>query len=249
MTTLHIIRTTNIPIYQQLQLEESLLRADTRNWCLINEGSPEAIVMGISGKPDELINRPKLQEKPIPVIRRFSGGGTVVVDKDTCFVTFICNTGCVGVPGVPERILRWTGSFYEKVFDQGCFGIRENDYVLGEKKFGGNAQYLCKQRWLHHSSLLWDFQEENMDYLLMPKKAPTYRQQRPHRDFLCRLKDYHPSQSELLDRLYGHLRNHFVLHDISWDDALTITDLPHRKATTLIFENALVPPPKGVPVF
>ena len=44
------------PIYDQLLLEEALLRSDTRNWCIISEGSPPAIVMGISGKKHELID-------------------------------------------------------------------------------------------------------------------------------------------------------------------------------------------------
>jgi lipoate---protein ligase len=232
--TLHIVRMAGIPIYEQLQLEEALLRADDRNWCLVNEGSPEAIVMGISGKPEELINFSKLREEPIPMIRRFSGGGTVVIDHDTTFVTFICNKDCVKVPGIPEKILQWTASVYEPVFAQGGFRVRENDYVLGEKKFGGNAQYICKQRWLHHSSLLWDFQEANMDYLLMPKKMPTYRQQRKHQDFLCRLRDYLPDRREFLSHLNTSLKTRFILQEVDWKMAWSLTARPHRKGSMLL---------------
>src|SRR5438045_757750 len=87
---LHVVRLERTPILQQLQAEEALLRADNRNWCLLNRGSPPAIVMGISGKAEQLIRPDKLQESPIPLIRRYSGGGTVVVDENTWFVTFIC---------------------------------------------------------------------------------------------------------------------------------------------------------------
>lgn len=232
--SLSIVRVKNTPIHDQLQLEEALLRADRRNWCLINEGSSKAIVMGISGRSDELLNLPKLQQSPIPVIRRFSGGGTVVVDQHTCFVTFICNSTDVDVQGTPDKMIRWTGTFYESVFEELGFAIRENDYVLGEKKFGGNAQYICKERWLHHSSLLWNFQEDNMEYLLMPKKTPQYRQQRTHADFLCRLLDHFPSQKTILDRLYNSLESRFHLHSVDWNDAWSITALPHRKGTTLV---------------
>jgi hypothetical protein len=39
-----------LPILQQLQLEEALLRATTHNWFLINEGTPApSIIMGVSG--------------------------------------------------------------------------------------------------------------------------------------------------------------------------------------------------------
>src|SRR5581483_7899335 len=87
-TPLHFILLKNIPIHQQLQLEEAILRTDDRNWCLINEGSPPAIVMGISGKPEMLINHVHFQKSPVPVIKRFSGGGTVFIDPSTIFMTW-----------------------------------------------------------------------------------------------------------------------------------------------------------------
>lgn len=70
------------------------------------------------------------------------------------------------------------------------FKLREHDYVFGDKKvqqsrrnnttyytlltrvisprltqFGGNAQSITKDRWVHHTSFLWDFDPANMDYL------------------------------------------------------------------------------------
>ena len=49
------------------------------------------------------------------------------------------------------------------------------DYAFGERKFGGNAQAITKQRWLHHTSLLWDFRDAHMRLLKHPSKAPEYR--------------------------------------------------------------------------
>ena len=40
---------------------------------------------------------------PVPVIRRFSGGGTVFVDANTLFVTWICNTEHVKCLVVPKK--------------------------------------------------------------------------------------------------------------------------------------------------
>ena len=76
-------------IYEQLLLEEALLRNDSRNFCIVNKGSSPAIVMGISGKAQELVDLAKAQSLQIPIIKRFSGGGTVIVDHNTLFVTFI----------------------------------------------------------------------------------------------------------------------------------------------------------------
>lgn len=47
--------------------------------------------MGFSAKPPELIDIEKVKKDSIPVIRRFTGGGTVIVDEDTLFGSIIMN--------------------------------------------------------------------------------------------------------------------------------------------------------------
>ena len=37
------------------------------------------------------------------------------------------------------------------------------------------VQAITKGRWLHHTSFLWDFQDERMRLLKHPGKAPEYR--------------------------------------------------------------------------
>ena len=70
------------------------------------------------------------------------------------------------------------------------FQLRENDYVFGEMKMGGNAQSIVKDGWLHHTSFLWDYDLSNMGYLKLPSKRPDYRGTRSHGDFLVNLKTY-----------------------------------------------------------
>ena len=50
------------------------------------------------------------------------------------------------------------------------------DYCFGQLKFGGNAQAITKQRFLHHTSLLWDYEDANMLLLKHPDRVPEYRQ-------------------------------------------------------------------------
>lgn len=231
MIPLHIAHLSGTSIFTQLQWEEALLRADQRNWCLINHGAPPAIVMGISGQLHELVDQERLQRDPIPVIRRFSGGGTVVVDEQTLFVTFIFNTGIMAIPPFPEPIMRWTEQLYQPVFHPHPFKLQENDYVMGSKKFGGNAQSITKHRWLHHSTLLYDFTPARMDYLRLPAKAPNYRMQRPHTEFLCCLSNYWPSIISLKENLLERLQNLFHLIDADLNELTKAATLPHRKAT------------------
>lgn len=202
-----IVHFKNLPIFQQLQLEEALLRADKGNWCLINEGSPPAIVMGISGKIEELVDTEKAQAAKIPVIKRFSGGGTVVVDEETIFVTYIFQKDFHPFAAYPEPILRWSEEIYRAFFP--ALTLRENDYVIGEKKCGGNAQYIKKDRWLHHTTFLWDYSPEKMGLLLHPKKAPAYRQGRLHEEFLTRLSAHAAYKTAWIEGLKQQLKQRY----------------------------------------
>ena len=61
---------------------------------IMNQHLNPTIVMGLSGKVDKLINVEKAKELKLPVIKRFSGGGTVVVDHSTFCLTLILNKVC-----------------------------------------------------------------------------------------------------------------------------------------------------------
>lgn len=232
--TIHILHLKHFPILEQLKIEEALLRTDDRNFCLINEGSPPAIVMGISGKAEELISLERLSKNPIPVIKRFSGGGTVAVDENTLFISFICRKDFVDFDPYPESIMRWTETIYRRALNHPDFCLRENDYVIGEKKFGGNAQYLQKSSWLHHSTLLWDFKEEMMDLLQHPKKTPPYRKGRSHSDFLTKLSDHLPDKAHFIQEFKKSLSSAFATEEISLGDVLPLLDTPHRKSLALM---------------
>lgn len=227
LPAVHLLALEGVPIFEQLQLEEALLRAGSDNICILNHKSTPAIVMGISGKPEELVDFSIHQKNPIPIIRRFSGGGCVLISHETLFLTFICNKEDVDIGTCPQRLLKWT----EELLN---FPVRENDYVFGDKKFGGNAQYFTKNRWLHHTSLLWDYSEADMQVLKMPPKMPDYRKSRPHSDFLCRLKDHFPSKEQFFSHIKASLAAKFHVIPKTAQDFNPITRLPHRKATELI---------------
>ena len=90
----------SVPIFDQLVLEEALFRANDENWCILNRGcgaraavhglEVPTVVMGIGGKPAKLLDLASVHRDGVGVVRRFTGGGTVVVDGGTLFATFIC---------------------------------------------------------------------------------------------------------------------------------------------------------------
>ncbi|MBS0604697.1 MAG: lipoate--protein ligase family protein [Verrucomicrobia bacterium] len=232
--TFRLLRLHSCPIYEQLLLEEALLRSSSDNWCIVNTGSTPAIVMGISGKKEELVDCGKAALAGIPLIKRFSGGGTVIVDENTLFITFISQKQMHDFPAYPEPIMKWTEEIYRDVFKHPDFRLRENDYVFGDRKFGGNAQYIKKDRWLHHTSFLWDYSPEKMQYLLHPKKTPPYRAGRSHEEFLCKLCELFDDRQHLIDRFIEEIEKRFPLERTSLEEALLLNNEDARRSTSFI---------------
>ncbi|KAF0700591.1 Aste57867_8927 [Aphanomyces stellatus] len=240
---LRLLRLQGVPIFDQLKLEEALFRVDRDNWFIWNERTQSTnIVMGISGKPAKLLDVDAVARDNIPIIKRFSGGGTVVVDDSTLFTTFIVNTNALPhVKPFPREIMEWSSTFYTPLFGSltgtnEVFQLREDDYVFGDRKFGGNAQSIGKDRWLHHTSFLWDYQPSNMRYLQNPTKQPKYRAQRDHTEFLCKLKDVVESQDELFQAFHHQLNEHFDLTEVTLteEEIQDMVGKEHRKSTKWI---------------
>ena len=192
------VRFNGLNILEQLRYEELLLRNTKDNWFLFNYGtSSPTIVLGLSGKVPELVNIERVKEDNIPMVRRYTGGGTVIVDKNTIFSTLIMNSNDAKTQPYPREIMNWSEKhIYQRVFNELIkekgtqFSLREHDYVLNDVKCGGNAQTITKDRWVHHTSFLWDFTSNNMNYLALPKKRPQYRGDRNHNEFLTKLNKY-----------------------------------------------------------
>jgi len=233
---IRLVRTRGLCVLRQLRLEESLFRANAENWAIVNDGAPRtAIVLGISGKPHRLIDVAAAHRDDLLVIKRFSGGGTVVVDANTQLVSLVMNAEAVApTPLFPHPLMRWTEDLYkgtntcDEKENAGVFRdvpnwrLHQNDYVVEVSdvpsvddrddakkilKVGGNAQSISKTRFVHHTSFLWDFDEENMSrYLAVPEKQPAYRENRPHGAFLAPLSRFVRDRNLMRDRLPGALR-------------------------------------------
>ncbi len=212
---LNFLHTKNLDIEKQLKIEKDLLDSDQNNWCIINEGTSDAIVLGVNSKQQEHINLYLSTKNNINIIRRFSGGGTVFVDKDTIFITFIFSKNEDSSLIYPEPIMRFLEKFYIEAFQIKDFKLLDNDFVIKNKKCGGNAQYIKKNRWLHHTSFLWNYTPVNMNYLLYPPKTPEYRKSRSHEDFLEPLSKHVINKSILINLLKNRLKKDYILKEVA----------------------------------
>ena len=146
-TCVRLVRTAGLSVLRQLRLEEALLRADAGNWCLVHDGAERATaVLGLSGcgallraaapvaahpppsKAEAMLHAPQVEQAGLAVVRRFTGGGTVVVDRDTLFVSFVFSAQAApGVACFPGPLMAWSEGFYRGVFhDLPDFRLREN---------------------------------------------------------------------------------------------------------------------------
>jgi len=220
---LNILSFNGFSIYKQLIYEEILLRCSKENWFLYNMGNLiPTIVLGYSGKIDELLNVHKVNNDKINVIRRYTGGGTVVVDESTIFASIIMNSKDANTQPYPRNIMSWSDNIlYGPIFKKynKSFSLREHDYVFGDLKFGGNAQSIIKDRWVHHTSFLWDYNPKRMEYLKIPSKKPEYRGERNHKDFLTTLKENLPSMNEFQNNIIEQLS---TVYDVKLIDNNTI---------------------------
>ena len=225
---LNFLKLKGVDIYQQLIVEEFLMRKCSKNWYIFNHGiKMPQIVLGFSGKVKELVDTNLVKTDNIPLIRRFTGGGTVIVDKSTIFGTFIMNESDANTQPYPREIMKWSTEFYANSFNiknnqDITLKLNEHDYCLGDLKIGGNAQAIIKSRWCHHTSFLWDYDIKNMQYLLMPKKRPDYRRDREHGSFLDKIKNHISSIETLEDDIRQHLSKLYIVKDTKIDDSIMV---------------------------
>ena len=200
--TLRLLR-LHVPILQQLQIEESLLRLSPHSYLVLNTQpptTPPSLVLGISGRPELWLNIPAVRQHNILTIRRFTGGGTVYCDGHTFFVTLLLSRAAVPqLQPYPQPLLEYTGRLYAPVFDRlgggraNGFNVRGNDYCFGHRKFAGNAQAITRDKLLHHTSFLHTVDTDALTrLLLMPPtvRRPAYRQDRPHSEFVTSVAEW-----------------------------------------------------------
>lgn len=159
------VKNDSVDPYFNLALEEYLFmrRRDLGPLFMLWQDKP-VVVVGRNQNTREEINREYLQEKSIAVVRRLSGGGAVYHDLGNLNFTFIMEQ--------KERELdfvRYTAPVIkalERIGITAAFSGR-NDLTIEGRKFSGNAQFRQKERVLHHGTLLYNVNLEEMERALM----------------------------------------------------------------------------------
>ena len=193
-----ILKDISFPLPQENILFDEVLfeLAEQRNGeetLRLWESQQVFIVLGKIGKVDEDVYIEEATKEKIPILRRSSGGGTVVQGPGCLNFSLILSKQTHPLLTDLRKSYQWILGKITQGFNE--VGIKcdvrpISDMVLlpDEKKFSGNAQRRGKNFILHHGTILYNFDLRLIDrYLRMPKEIPIYRRERGHKDFVINL--------------------------------------------------------------
>jgi lipoate-protein ligase A len=125
----------------------------------------------------------------VPVLRRFSGGGTVVLGPGclnyAVVLPLVSQPGLTDVAGSFRLLL---GRIVAALAIPGLAIQGRTDLTLDGRKVSGNAQRRGRRALLQHGTLLYDFDPALATrYLKEPARRPAYRTDRGHAAFMGNL--------------------------------------------------------------
>jgi lipoate-protein ligase A len=146
--------------YFNIAAEEYLLKnfSDDIFTLYINEPS---IIVGKHQNTLAEINQEFVRSQSIKVVRRLSGGGTVYHDLGNLNYSFIAN----GSEGKLVDFKKFTQPIVDILLHLGIDAQLggKNDIRIGEMKISGNAEHIYKNRVLHHGTLLFSSELDELN--------------------------------------------------------------------------------------
>ncbi len=150
-----------------------------------------AVVLGAGGKVYEDVDAVACAADQVPITRRGSGGGTVLLGPGCLVFSLV-------LAHARAEELRQIGSSYRYILGRVQQALAPlvadiepagtSDLAIGGRKFSGNSQQRKQTHLLHHGTLLYDFDLSRIArYLKSPPRQPAYRAGRDHADFLMDL--------------------------------------------------------------
>ena len=150
-----------------------------------------AVVLGALRRLADDVRIAACHDDDVPITRRSSGGGTVVIGPGALNVTVI-------LPGSTAPGLAAVDVAQRYVLDRMAAALQSSDrrvtveglgdLTVDGRKFGGSAQRRVKTWFLVHCSILYAFPLERISrYLSLPARQPAYRAGRSHDEFLRNL--------------------------------------------------------------
>ena len=221
----HLQLTLDTPA-ENLALDEALLEAAEageldggvlRLW----ESPRYFTVLGRSSSADVEVNLSACQLDEVPVLRRCSGGGTIVAGPGCLMYALVLSLAdhpylqaiAQAHDYVLDKIAQQLTTERVTAIHAGVsdLAIRSSEATHWQK-FSGNAMRLKRKYLLYHGTLLYDFDLRRAErWLATPTRTPDYRGERRHEEFITNLD---VGRESLIQKLVGGWHAHETL--LSW---------------------------------
>jgi lipoate---protein ligase len=161
------------------------------------------VVLGYANKVATEVNLAVCHELSIPVLRRCTGGGTVLQGPGVLNYSLILRMNAPGpfrsIAGTNQFILERHRDALTRLLPGPVEWRGQTDLAIGGLKFAGNAQRRLRHFLLFHGSFLLDLDFRLLERVLpLPSRQPEYRANRPHSSFLVNLHVANDSLKALL---------------------------------------------------
>ncbi len=180
---------------QNLALDEALLLSSDSDHLRFWEPAKHFVVLGRSSRCDEEVAVEACNARGVPVLRRVSGGATIVTGPGCLMYAVVLDLGERPELMDLTRAHRYVlGKMVESItaLELTTTMAGTSDMALlrdnALRKFSGNSVRRIRSRLLYHGTLLYDFDLPLIDRLLRTApRQPEYRTRRDHLEFVTNL--------------------------------------------------------------
>jgi lipoate-protein ligase A len=156
------------------------------------EAPQHFVVVGYANHVGTEVDRAACERRGVPILRRCTGGGTVLQGPGCLNYSLILRATADGplanVTSTNRFVMERHRETLERLLNQPVTVRGCTDLTLGDIKFSGNAQRRKKNAMLFHGTFLLHADMNLLSHLLrMPTQQPVYRRRRTHADFVTNL--------------------------------------------------------------
>ena len=228
MQKFYFLTHDNTDAYFNLASEEYLLK-HTDNYYIYLWVNDRAVIVGTNQNAIEEVNLSYTESAGVKVVRRLTGGGTVYHDKGN-----LCYTIIAPYNADEDNYKKFTAPVIEYLKSLGVnasFSGR-NDIVIDDKKISGNAQTVYKNRIMHHGTILFNADTEELTKCLNPSKIKMQSKGiKSVRARITNVLEHLPTKISI-DEFKSGLKAQFLKDCASYE----FSDSDYQKIQTLIDE-------------
>lgn len=191
------------------------------------ESGTHFVVLGYANKWREEVGLDACRARGVPILRRCSGGGTVLQGPGCLNYSVILSIGDTtelqSITGANRFVMERNRRALTSLVGEAVTIEGHTDLAVDGLKFSGNAQRRKRDWLLFHGTFLLNFDLGLIEKLLLPPpRQPEYRHGRSHTKFVTQIN----IASDVVKSALGE----------AWATNTPQTDIPHERIIQLVTE-------------